>query len=1182
MISIASSTNQRLRVARPSTVLVLEPPRHTRWPFVFLGPGKHLIGTSTDSAIRIDAEGVQPRHAMILVGDQKILLKALDPKTWVNDGAATETMIRPGDRISIGPITFLARPATSRELEDYHQPDAVDSESSAAAESKVVAAAIAPEPIPDPETSPRSIPLVNDVQDHAELPLIPLEQAAVRPSPETAFQEIHRHLESLNEPIVVPQIAPARTTMEEESRLKVREEQLNQLAGELARQSQRLRDQTARIAEREAELERKQSVISEENERLINAAQSTRQELAEEHARQMTLWQEWDSAYKRTSEELKQQLQAIEKRRADLQAENERLAVERIEIQRLQADCQSEHRLVATERVQTTNELGELHALRAAFETERRQLLVEIQEREAALASERRTLAETQDQLHASHRNFEHERTLFATERSAESLRREQEIHEHTLARIRLTDQETELQAKQLELEAALRRHDEVMFDLERERSLVQSERAEIQETHVRMHQLETELEVSRQSLHELHTKLNQAELDADKIQAELETTLRLQESNRADWEREQTQNQVEAEQNEVHELRVRVRQLESELESCHRSQHDLQMAMEQLRLDSDRAMNEAQEGQRTIELQRTQLDTLRSNLQQEQESVAAARAQLAAVSRHPSEKDVHVEPKSAELVDPLPSVPPAVERLLGIVPEPEPNLPLGLPNDHPLPSYFGRGNSSHFKDSEPPAGDSFFSSVDPLSERNAERSDANDDLGHGATQLSTQPMRAEPKEDGGPHCDFESDESARTTDDIIASTLVEDATSDVLPDVDRTLTEVNEQFGYVSSLLNHYLSPLTHDFSEAGKSTEISEPLPNELTPPANEESSELPYRAADDSIPSLRAQLAEMFDLPENPQSAVDSMKQSGFGLDIRADSNASSSSRDLSILDTLATGQNQTFDSPAIESGSLLSEITKAQELDSQGQTSAEDQPSAQGSGEEEPWARRLRELSQAGEPNPPPVPKVDEEPPAVEVAPAAEAEDEFSIEAQLARLLGRPYRPGSAAPEKPQPVTIAEPPPVPLVNSIPDSDSSTSVQTVDRSHLNDAPKHKTDRSAVRDEVQSFREVAQISARTALAKHSWHNLKNEFYFISLLTAASSIATTWYLGTFIAGTETDPWKGVTCAVATILCSHRMVKASAKLNQWRRTNRKNKKQDAEVVPSAPPPSTVPKPAQHK
>ena len=1181
MISIASSKNQRLRVARPNTVLVLEPPRHTRWPLVFLGPGKHLIGTSPDSAIQIDAEGVQPRHAMILVGDQKILLKALDPKTWVNDGAATETMIRPGDRISIGPITFLARPATSRELEDYQQSAPAHGESSAAPEPENIATTISPEPTPAPEAFLPAIPLVNDIHDHAKMPLIPLEEEAPRPSPETAFQEIHRHLESLNEPIIVPQIAPARTTMEDESRLKAREEQLNQLAGELARQSQRLRDQTSRIAEREAELERKQAAIAQENERLITAAQSTRQELADEHARQMTLWQEWDSAYKRTSEELKQQLQAIEKRRADLQAENERLAVERSEIQRRQAECQSEHRLVATERVQTTNELGELHAMRAAFETERRQLLVEMQEREAALANERRMLAETQDQLHATHQQFEHERTLFATERSAESLRREQEIHEQTLVRIRLTDQETELQAKQLELDAALRRHEEDQADLERERSLVQSERAEIEEIRVRMHQLETELEVSRQSVHELQASLNEARLDADTSRADLEATLRQHESNRADWENEQTRNQAEAEQDEVDDLRSRMHQLESELESSRQSQHDLQEAMEQLRLDMDRATAEAQEGQHTIELQRTQLDTLRSSLEQEQQAVAEARAELAAVLQHGSGKEIPVPPASPEPVDVLPLVPPAVERLMGIVPEPESNLPLVPTNSDPLPSYFGQGNSSHFKHPTPHSADSFFSSVEPHVETNREHSDPNDAPGYGAMQLSTQPMRAEPKEDGGPHYELESEESTHTTDDIIASTVVDDVTSDVLPDVDRTLTEVNEQFGYVSSLLNHYLSPLAHDFDAAGKPGDSAEAIPNDLPAQETHASPERPLRAADDSLPSLRAQLAEMFDLPENPQMAMDSMKQSGLGLD-GADSNQLSSSRSLSILDDIASKQDQAADRHEIEPSSLVSAFTKAQEADSQEKASAEQETSEQELKEEEPWERRLRELAEAGEPNPPPEPKTQEEPPANEPEPTAETEDEFSIEAQLARLLGRPYRPDSPAPEKPQPVTITEPPPVPVESSPIENDSSPSVPSVDRSHLNEAPKHKTDRSAVRDEVQSFREVAQISARTALAKHSWNTLKNEFYFISLLTAASSIAATWYLGTFIAGMETDPWKGVTCAIATMLCSHRLVKASAKLNQWRRTNRKNKKQDADVVPSAPPQSTAPKPTQTK
>ena len=119
MISIASSTNHSPESSRHSSLLVLVPPRHANLPLSYHGPGKHLIGSHAACSIQVIANGVQQRHAMILVGDQKTLLKALDPRTWVNDSVVTESSLRAGDKISVGPITFLVRVATALESRDF-------------------------------------------------------------------------------------------------------------------------------------------------------------------------------------------------------------------------------------------------------------------------------------------------------------------------------------------------------------------------------------------------------------------------------------------------------------------------------------------------------------------------------------------------------------------------------------------------------------------------------------------------------------------------------------------------------------------------------------------------------------------------------------------------------------------------------------------------------------------------------------------------------------------------------------------------------------------------------------------------------------------------------------------------------------------------------------------------------
>lgn len=1157
MFSIASSNSQRVRTARPNTVLVLEPPRHTRWPLVFLGPGKHLIGSSADAAIRVDAEGVQPSHAMILVGDHKILLKALDSKTWVNDGAATETMLRPGDRISIGPITFLARPASARELEDYQQTEEPANEEPVAPQpANIVSDAL---PVPAPSIlAPTPIESRHEAAVVAE-PLVD----ELRASAESTFQEIHRHLESLHEPIEVPSIAPARATLENEARIQAREDQLNQLAAELARQSQRLRDQATQIAEREAELEQKQITIASENERLITAAQSTRNELAAEHARQMSLWQEWDAAYKRSSEELKQQLQTIEKRRTELQAENERFSAERLSIQQLQAECESERRQVASDRVQTTTELGDLHTNRAAFETERRELLVSIQERELAIANERRMLATSHGDLVTARQQFEHERTLFAAERSAESLRREQDLHEQTLTRIRLTDQESELQAKLLEVDAAKRQIELERATLQRDHEVVDTERSEMHELLARVHQLESELEFSRQSRQELQAAVDELQLDAERIKSELDVTLSQYEADHAALEQERHHGQNE--RSEIDELRSRVQSLEAELESNGKSKDDLQQAADRLQLETSRRTTEFEEWQQAIDFQHTQLDSVRQSLQQEQEKIRSAWAELEQATQRRSLETVSSAAPLAESEPVPPPVSPAVERLMGIVSEHKEAPSSGSLESDRLPSYFAQTNTPRFKDHPPAsAGETaFFAGDSPTSA--SENAETTCELSHVLAQITAHPPRVETSEVGGPHCEFESEEFVGETDGLSTSELAEDSISEPLPDVDRTLTAVNEQFGYVSSLLNHYLSPLPTELGSASKSEETSASLPEIV---GEKDSTELPYRVSEESVPSLRAQLAEMFDLPENPRDAVDEMKESGFGIGAEEQPSGTLGASALSILDDLDREKAESESGPR----GLLSEFTTSAD-ENLFRSSTEESAAAESEcSKEEPWARRLRELAQIPDPTPPMA--IEVAPPAEpESKPSAQSDDDFSVEAQLARLLGRPYRSESPAPEKPRPEAVAPKPVVKIAEpSYTSDDNLIPIQAVDRSHLSEAPKHKTDRTAIRDEVQSFREVAQMSARTALAKHSLTNLKNEFYFISALTAAASIATAWYLGTFLLGSETDPWKGVTCAIATILCSHRMVKASAKLNQWHRANRKSQKD----FPDTAPPSVAP------
>ena len=117
--TFAKSSHRSPTYTNFATPLVLDPPRHCGLPSIQLGLGKHLLGTSHDCSVRVRAEDVGPRHALIVVGEHRTVVKALDPRTWVNEGPVSEMALRPGDRLSIGPLTFRVRAASPDELADF-------------------------------------------------------------------------------------------------------------------------------------------------------------------------------------------------------------------------------------------------------------------------------------------------------------------------------------------------------------------------------------------------------------------------------------------------------------------------------------------------------------------------------------------------------------------------------------------------------------------------------------------------------------------------------------------------------------------------------------------------------------------------------------------------------------------------------------------------------------------------------------------------------------------------------------------------------------------------------------------------------------------------------------------------------------------------------------------------------
>ncbi|HUN80846.1 MAG TPA: FHA domain-containing protein, partial [Phycisphaerae bacterium] len=68
-----------------------------------------VIGRTPEADIQIPVSDVSRRHCQIAVNGAKVMLKDLGSSngTFVNDTKVGETTLRPGDRLKVGPFTFV-------------------------------------------------------------------------------------------------------------------------------------------------------------------------------------------------------------------------------------------------------------------------------------------------------------------------------------------------------------------------------------------------------------------------------------------------------------------------------------------------------------------------------------------------------------------------------------------------------------------------------------------------------------------------------------------------------------------------------------------------------------------------------------------------------------------------------------------------------------------------------------------------------------------------------------------------------------------------------------------------------------------------------------------------------------------------------------------------------------------
>ncbi|MEK6258486.1 MAG: FHA domain-containing protein [Planctomycetota bacterium] len=1193
--TFAKSPHRSPSYTKFATPLVLDPPRHCDLGTILLSWGKHLLGAAHDCSVRVRVEDVEPHHALIVVSEHRTVVKALDPRTWVNEGPVSEMALRPGDRLSIGPLTFRVRAADSDELaaiaavnertfDDDGSRDvtavfespaksasvaAITRETRQTVEATPVAVAMPPvvdsastkvvgSAVATPIESPKVVGDVVATRPVDSGPIAPLSSSAEQPAPaatapankparaderpatrstptamlDLRLDEIEQKLAELQQPVSARSTSTDEATagtealVAERRQLILRQDELQQRADELARQSQQLHERVARVAEREADVERSQARLALEHEQLSATAEVTRKELDDEYARHMALWQEWDSAYRRTSGELNGQLQSMEQRRTALLAEGDRLAGERSELQCLQAEHERDRRVHAAERVQLMTDRAALQSLRAEFDTERQQHLVAVQEREAQVAAERRAMSVTQEELLGTRQRLERDRSEFLALRSMEALRREQELREHVELREQLDQVHARIQTEQLELNELRRVVEAERTDFTPERDAFDSQQAAIAADRAELARLRERLQQTEANLFQMqHTRMAEHAVPA----AEVDSATTVQSTSLdwiiepyknihtpppipADWRDESPLDSNTTEDAVVAQRPADILPMSGTIPTT----FDSSTIAESSGDDSHRTATEAAD---------SLTDFVRSD-QDVPEASSAPRVMAPAAASHRFWEDNTLYDTS-----------------------------VATHSQHPAPTGFVA--SSNLMMSASAAASAVATPLEGVASGDeGARFPAGTSLDE-SPEDSSVTMWSRSLDNVAP---FTSGERER-----IGATAT--ATADDVPTADETLAEINRQFGVpfptqetsptgnaVATLPSWWspsetavLAPVDHQLNmddssqEAGSSHAI---MTSELE--GSTDVSDAPPAAPTDSadpLSSLRAELARMFDLPVQTTAEHNETNESA---DAAAIDEASYEDHDYMELTLTPTADDVASELP--------SEAEPIEEPDSNSLSGNEASVSSgSASSTDEASAESTDEA-------------------------ASGSGTEDSIEACMAKLLSR-SRGGSE-------VSASEV--KSLTNSAAFTMSSsgqtaasndespvrdTSFDPADRSHLTAEPKHKQDRQAVRDDLQSFRQVAHQSARSALARHTTKNLLSAVIAKSVLLGVSLLATTAFLGAPLVGMPTQLWKGLACSLATLLSATEVYRSWRQLRQWKGAGELSRKSTKKTVASSTPPS---------
>lgn len=512
---------------------------------LLLKPGRWTIGSAATCSYQIVAEGVQPRHALLLCGGQTTLLKAWDAKTWHNGQAVRgEVRLQPDDRVTIGSVEFTVEQSGSFDvLSPLSDPQA---ELSVRQRSPIPATSQ-----PDGFDLERLRRQIQELRDELSQRLIRRTEVVAAPPP-LPVAETHPDVERLSNRVVELEqsAADARRVAEqtqlELSALRAEQERRDE---EWTHERERL---LAEIADRELAREKHEAAVAAEREQwqeeLVSAANARRQ-LADESAQQQSALQTEAARWQKESEELRSELRQQQARweaeRTQLLEESQRK--ETIAQRDLQAAAQSQQ-VMAEQTRQLIADRQQIEADRQAVQAERQELERSI----AESVAERHRLEEQAADVQSKVEDLTRRMSEF--EQQQAQLTRDQQVLEHSWNwvqsdRRKLVEEKEQWQQK--------------LADLQAERERWQSERDELQRAL-------DELVTSREQSREERDAFEQFTAERDKFEIERTAWLRQRDQEAAEWQANAAElaaahEELQTQQQAFHEEQARLQTLRAD-----------------------------------------------------------------------------------------------------------------------------------------------------------------------------------------------------------------------------------------------------------------------------------------------------------------------------------------------------------------------------------------------------------------------------------------------------------------------------------------------------------------------------------------------------------------------------------------------------------------------------------------